>query len=128
VHGLHGLLQSAARMVSLDLGPLRRLLAFPLLTRALDKEISAAHAVMYIMIGCVGYYRLGADFDKSKPVTSVLPQDIWTSLANVGLLAHCIIAYMVRSFYLPHSTGVLVASSTCRNCMLCHVCCSMHVS
>lgn len=52
---------------------------------------------MYIMIGCVGYYRLGSDFDKSKPVTSVLPQDIWTSLANVGLLAHCIIAYMVGS-------------------------------
>ena len=53
-------------------------------------------AVAYLMIGCVGYYRLGSDFDKSKPVTSVLPQDIWTSLANVGLLAHCIIAYMVR--------------------------------
>ena len=50
----------------------------------------------YLIIGCVGYYRLGSDFDKSKPVTSVLPQDVWTSLANVGLLAHCIIAYMVR--------------------------------
>ena len=53
------------------------------------------------MIGCVGYYRLGSDFDKSKPVTSVLPQDIWTSLANVGLLAHCIIAYMVRRCTCP---------------------------
>ena len=53
------------------------------------------------MIGCVGYYRLGSDFDKSKPVTSVLPQDLWTSLANVGLLAHCIIAYMVRCCTCP---------------------------
>jgi vesicular inhibitory amino acid transporter len=68
--------------------------------------MSAACAVMYIMIGCVGYYRLGSDFDKSKPVTSVLPQDIWTRLANVGLLAHCIIAYMVRLSNLAHDTGL----------------------
>ncbi|CAL5228546.1 g11700 [Coccomyxa viridis] len=59
-------------------------------------NVSAVMEVMYIMIGCVGYYRLGSDFDKSKPVTSVLPQDIWTSLANVGLLAHCIVAYMIN--------------------------------
>ena len=60
------------------------------------RECATVRAVAYLMIGCVGYYRLGSDFDKSKPVTSVLPQDLWTSLANVGLLAHCIIAYMVR--------------------------------
>ena len=87
-----------------------------------------ACAVMYIMIGCVGYYRLGSDFDKSKPVTSVLPQDIWTSLANVGLLAHCIIAYMVLSSYLACSTGVLDAQSICQTCMLWSDSCSMHIS
>jgi vesicular inhibitory amino acid transporter len=51
---------------------------------------------MYLLIGCVGYARLGRDFDHSKPVTSVLPNDAWTLVANAGLLAHCIVAYMVR--------------------------------
>ena len=72
------------------------------------------------MIGCVGYYRLGSDFDKSKPVTSVLPQDIWTSLANVGLLAHCIIAYMVRCCMCP------IPSMTCLVQVPMHCCCIRH--
>jgi hypothetical protein len=95
-------------------GFLRKLSASSLLTRAPGREMSAACAVMYIMIGCVGYYRLGSDFDKSKPVTSVLPQDIWTRLANVGLLAHCIIAYMVRLSNLAHDTGVRDAQQPAR--------------
>ena len=81
---------------------------------------------MYIMIGCVGYYRLGSDFDKSKPVTSVLPQDIWTSLANVGLLAHCIVAYMVCSaaailrILMPQSREVSARSITMTHACIWH--------
>ncbi|CAK0786030.1 hypothetical protein CVIRNUC_009243 [Coccomyxa viridis] len=74
-------------------------------------NVSAVMEVAYLMIGCVGYYRLGSDFDKSKPVTSVLPQDIWTSLANVGLLAHCIIAYMINLNVWTHLVLHLIAPS-----------------
>lgn len=40
---------------------------------------------------------------KLPQVTSVLPNDAWTLTANAGLLAHCIVAYMVRLLW--HSFG-----------------------
>lgn len=51
--------------------------------------------VAYLAVGSVGYYRLGSHFDLTKPLTSILPQDAWLMAANIGLLAHCIVAYMV---------------------------------
>ena len=49
----------------------------------------------YVILGGVGYWKLGVNFDHSKPITSVLPEDMWTSVMNVGLFAHCIIAYQI---------------------------------
>ena len=49
----------------------------------------------YVILGGVGYWKMGVHFDHSKPITSVLPEDIWTSVMNVGLFAHCIIAYQI---------------------------------
>ena len=49
----------------------------------------------YLILGGVGYWKMGLDFDHSKPITSVLPEDIWTSVMNIGLFAHCIIAYQI---------------------------------
>lgn len=68
--------------------------------RKFPRAVAAVTVVMtaaYLAIGSVGYYRLGSAFDLTKPVTSILPQDAWLMAANVGLLAHCIVAYMVRS-------------------------------
>ncbi len=68
--------------------------------RKFPRAVAGTTAIMggmYLMIGCVGYARLGSDFDLTKPVTSILPQDGWIMAANVGLLVHCIIAYMVRA-------------------------------
>ena len=53
-------------------------------------------SVCYYVFGGVGYIRLGSQFDFDRPVTSILPANLWSSLANAGLLAHCITAYMVR--------------------------------
>ena len=50
----------------------------------------------YYVFGGVGYARLGTQFEFDRPVTSILPANLWSSLANAGLLTHCIIAYMVR--------------------------------
>lgn len=49
----------------------------------------------YVILGGVGYWKMGLDFDHSKPITSVLPEDVWTSVMNAGLFAHCIIAYQI---------------------------------
>ncbi|KAL3140245.1 hypothetical protein ABBQ38_004517 [Trebouxia sp. C0009 RCD-2024] len=49
----------------------------------------------YVILGGVGYWKLGRDFDHSKPITGVLPEDMWTSVMNVGLFVHCIIAYQI---------------------------------
>lgn len=49
----------------------------------------------YVILGGVGYWKMGLNFDHSKPITSVLPEDIWTSVMNVGLFLHCIIAYQI---------------------------------
>ena len=56
---------------------------------------SAIMTVCFIIMGGVGYGRLGTQFDQSQPITSVLPQDAWTPVMNGGLLAHCILAYQV---------------------------------
>ena len=53
-------------------------------------------AVCYYVVGALGYIRLGTQFEYDRPVTSILPANLWSSLANAGLLAHCIVAYMVR--------------------------------
>jgi hypothetical protein len=58
--------------------------------------VTSVMTVVYLAVGSVGYYRLGSHFDLTKPLTSILPQDAWLMAANVGLLAHCIVAYMVR--------------------------------
>lgn len=49
----------------------------------------------YVILGGVGYWKMGYHFDHSKPVTSVLPTDMWTAVMNIGLFAHCIIAYQI---------------------------------
>ena len=49
----------------------------------------------YVILGGVGYWKMGVHFDHSKPITSVLPEDLWTSVMNIGLFAHCIIAYQI---------------------------------
>ncbi len=59
-----------------------------------------AHAVAYYVFGSLGYTQLGTDFEYDRPVTSLLPPGLWNNLANAGLLAHCIVAYMVW-----HSAG-----------------------
>lgn len=49
-------------------------------------------AASLLALGAVGYWKLGDDIDTSKPLTSILRQDIWAVLMNVGVLAHCIVA------------------------------------
>lgn len=59
---------------------------------------SAASAIMttaFVVMGSVGYWRLGNNFDQTQPITSVLPLDAWTPVMNGGLLAHCLLAYQV---------------------------------
>lgn len=70
-------------------------------------------AVCYYVFGGVGYVRLGSQFDFDRPVTSILPANLWSSLANAGLLAHCIIAYMVRQFSPDHDTDGCLTSFSC---------------
>jgi hypothetical protein len=72
---------------------MRHMHKFP---RAVEGTTAFMGAV-YLLFGCVGYWRLGSDFDVTKPVTSILDQDAWVMAANAGLLVHCVIAYMVRS-------------------------------
>ncbi len=71
--------------------------------------VTSVMTVVYLAVGSVGYFRLGSQFDLTKPLTSILPQDAWLMAANVGLLAHCIVAYMVRnrSFLLCFSRVML---------------------
>ena len=45
---------------------------------------------VYAVVGTVGYQRLGFDFDHTVPITSVLPADAWTAVANAGVLLHCV--------------------------------------
>ena len=62
------------------------------------RVVAASTAVMlvsYVGMGALGYAALGPAFNHSLPITSVLPADMWSRLANVGLFAHCILAYMV---------------------------------
>lgn len=61
----------------------------------LSDGVMHAYAVAYYVFGSVGYSQLGTDFEYDRPVTSLLPPGLWSNLANAGLLAHCIIAYMV---------------------------------
>ncbi len=57
---------------------------------------SAFMTVLYIIMGSVGYYRLGSVFDFSRPVTSILPHDAWNVLMNAGVFVHCIFAYQIN--------------------------------
>lgn len=56
---------------------------------------SAFMTLCYVALGAAGYARLGQNFDRSKPITSVLPYDGWTVAANAALLLHCVVAYQV---------------------------------
>ena len=60
-----------------------------------DAVILCLPAASYYAFGGIGYSQLGTHFNYDRPVTSELPPGLWSSLANAGLLAHCIIAYMV---------------------------------
>ena len=57
---------------------------------------SAFMTVLYVIMGSVGYYRLGSIFDFSRPVTSILPHDAWNVLMNAGVFVHCIFAYQIN--------------------------------
>ena len=57
---------------------------------------SAFMTVVYIIMGCIGYYRLGSVFDFSRPITSILPHDGWNVLMNAGVFVHCIFAYQIN--------------------------------
>ena len=57
---------------------------------------SAFMTVLYIIMGSVGYYRLGSVFDFSRPVTSILPHDAWNVVMNAGVFVHCIFAYQIN--------------------------------
>ena len=52
--------------------------------------------VLYVIMGSVGYYRLGSIFDFSRPVTSILPHDAWNVVMNAGVFVHCIFAYQIN--------------------------------
>ncbi|KAK9902167.1 hypothetical protein WJX75_006684 [Coccomyxa subellipsoidea] len=82
--------------------------------------VTSVMTVVYLAVGSVGYYRLGSHFDLTKPLTSILPQDAWLMAANVGLLAHCIVAYMINlniwthlllHLFVPSMNGAEVSSS-----------------
>lgn len=67
--------------------------------RDFGKCVATTISVMtlfYGLIGGVGYYVLGSRFDFAAPVTSILPPSTATTLANVGLLAHTILAYVIN--------------------------------
>ncbi|KAK9803254.1 hypothetical protein WJX73_010604 [Symbiochloris irregularis] len=73
---------------------------------------TAASAIMtaaFIIMGSVGYWRLGTHFDQTQPITSVLPLDAWTPVMNGGLLAHCILAYQIDLNVWAHTALLLVA-------------------
>lgn len=57
---------------------------------------SAFMTVLYIIMGSVGYIRLGSSFDFSRPVTSILPHDAWNVVMNAGIFVHCIFAYQIN--------------------------------
>ena len=57
---------------------------------------SAFMTVLYVIMGSVGYYRLGSTFDFSRPVTSILPHDAWNIVMNAGVFVHCIFAYQIN--------------------------------
>lgn len=50
----------------------------------------------YAVVGGVGYFVLGEAFDYSKPLTSLLPAGVDVVVANVGLLAHTLLAFMIN--------------------------------
>ena len=52
--------------------------------------------VLYLIMGSVGYIRLGSVFDFSRPVTSILPHDAWNIVMNAGVFVHCIFAYQIN--------------------------------
>ena len=52
--------------------------------------------VVYLIMGAVGYLRLGSVFDFSRPITSVLPHDAWNVIMNAGVFVHCIFAYQIN--------------------------------
>lgn len=66
--------------------------------RKFSTAVAAATAFMstlYVMLAVTGYAVLGDSIDVDSPVTSALPQDVWSVVSNVGLFVHCILAYQV---------------------------------
>ena len=61
--------------------------------------VAVAVALMtgaYAAVGGVGYAILGQDFDYSRPLTSLLPPGVDVVVANVGLLAHTLLAFQIN--------------------------------
>lgn len=68
-------------------------------SRAFGRCVAAAIAMMtlfYGVVGAVGYSILGSRFDFAAPVTSILPPSLAMTVANVGLLAHTLLAYQIN--------------------------------
>ena len=61
--------------------------------------VAVAVALMsssYLLVGGLGYKVLGSDFDFTKPLTSLLPPGVDVAVANVGLLAHTLLAFQIN--------------------------------
>lgn len=61
--------------------------------------VAVAVALMsssYLLVGGLGCKVLGSDFDFSKPLTSLLPPGLDVVVANVGLLAHTLLAFQIN--------------------------------
>ena len=56
----------------------------------------ALTSTAYAAVGGVGYFVLGEAFDYSKPLTSLLPAGVDVVVANVGLLAHTLLAFQIN--------------------------------
>jgi vesicular inhibitory amino acid transporter len=56
----------------------------------------AGMMVAYAGVGAVGYAVLGSRFDFTAPLTSILPPSPALVAANVGLLAHALLAYQIN--------------------------------
>jgi hypothetical protein len=72
----------------------------------------------YLALGAGGYWKLGADFDLSKPITSVLPYDALAVACNAFLFVHCVVAYVVsptslRQAALGPAWAGLIAGGLC---------------
>ena len=66
---------------------------------AFPRCVAVAVALMtgaYAAVGGVGYLVLGERFDYSRPLTSLLPPGIDVVVANVGLLAHTLLAFQIN--------------------------------